>query len=101
VVITSHKSYGECDEIFADQVLASAILDRALHQSTTLNVWGQRYRLREKLPLLLRQTIIAILMWVRVPLYRQQISEDSDHAIVIDGVCRPPRSNPLQPRKSG
>ena len=34
--------------IFADQVLAAAILDRLLHHSTTVNIRGQSYRLREK-----------------------------------------------------
>ncbi len=35
-------------EIFNDQVLATAILDRLLHHSTTLNIKGESYRLREK-----------------------------------------------------
>jgi len=47
IILTSNKSYGEWGEIFADQVLA-AILDRLLHQSTTINIRGQSYRLREK-----------------------------------------------------
>lgn len=34
--------------LFEDQVLAAAILDRLLHQSTTLNIRGSSYRLREK-----------------------------------------------------
>ncbi len=48
LIITSNKSYGEWGDIFADQVLASAILDRLLHHSTTVNIRGQSYRLREK-----------------------------------------------------
>ena len=32
----------------ADHVLAAALLDRLLHVSTTLNIRGQSYRLREK-----------------------------------------------------
>lgn len=48
LIITSNKSYGEWGDIFADQVLASAILDRLLHHSTTINIRGQSYRLREK-----------------------------------------------------
>ncbi len=48
MIITSNKSYGDWGEIFADQVLASAILDRVLHHSTTINIRGQSYRLREK-----------------------------------------------------
>jgi hypothetical protein len=32
--------------IFADNVIASAILDRLLHHSTTINIKGESYRLR-------------------------------------------------------
>ncbi len=48
LVITSNKSYGDWGDIFSDQVLASAILDRVLHHSTTINIRGHSYRLREK-----------------------------------------------------
>jgi DNA replication protein DnaC len=48
IILTSNKSYGEWGDIFADQVLATAILDRLLHHSTTVNIRGQSYRLREK-----------------------------------------------------
>jgi DNA replication protein DnaC len=47
-ILTSNKSYGDWGDIFADQVLAAAILDRLLHFSTTINIRGQSYRLREK-----------------------------------------------------
>ncbi len=48
IILTSNKSYGDWGDIFADQILATAILDRLLHVSTTLNIRGQSYRLREK-----------------------------------------------------
>jgi DNA replication protein DnaC len=48
IILTSNKSYGDWGDIFADQVLAAAILDRLLHFSTTVNIRGQSYRLREK-----------------------------------------------------
>jgi DNA replication protein DnaC len=48
IILTSNKSYGDWGDIFADQVLAAAILDRLLHYSTTINIRGQSYRLREK-----------------------------------------------------
>ena len=35
-------------ETLADHVLATAILDRLLHHSTTLNIKGESYRLKEK-----------------------------------------------------
>ena len=34
--------------MFGDHVLATAILDRLLHLSTTLNIKGESYRLKEK-----------------------------------------------------
>jgi DNA replication protein DnaC len=48
IILTSNKSYGKWGDIFSDQVLAAAILDRLLHFSTTLNIRGQSYRLHEK-----------------------------------------------------
>lgn len=49
IVLTSNKSYGEWGDIFADTVLATAMLDRLLHQSVTLNIRGNSYRLKDKL----------------------------------------------------
>jgi len=35
-------------EVFSDQVIATAILDRLLHHATTLNIKGESFRLKEK-----------------------------------------------------
>lgn len=35
-------------EVFGDQIIATAILDRLLHHSTTLNIKGESYRLKDK-----------------------------------------------------
>ena len=49
IVLTSNKSYGRWGEIFAgDSVIASAILDWLLHHSTTINIIGGSYQLKEK-----------------------------------------------------
>jgi DNA replication protein DnaC len=48
LVLTSNKSYADWGEVFGDQVLAAAILDRLLHHATTLNIKGESYRLKEK-----------------------------------------------------
>jgi DNA replication protein DnaC len=48
IVLTSNKSYGEWGHVFGDPVLASAILDRLLHHSTTVNIRGESYRLKER-----------------------------------------------------
>jgi DNA replication protein DnaC len=48
ILLTSNKSYGEWGEIFHDTVLATAVLDRLLHHSHTINIKGDSYRLKEK-----------------------------------------------------
>jgi DNA replication protein DnaC len=49
IILTSNKSYGDWGTIFAgDSVIASAILDRLLHHSTTINIKGESYRLKDK-----------------------------------------------------
>jgi DNA replication protein DnaC len=49
IILTSNKSYGDWGAIFAgDSVIASAILDRLLHHSTTINIKGESYRLKDK-----------------------------------------------------
>ena len=48
LIVTSNKGFVDWGEVFNDQVLATAILDRLLHHATTLNVKGESYRLKEK-----------------------------------------------------
>lgn len=48
ILLTSNKSYGDWGSIFGDPVLATAILDRLLHHSTTVNIRGESYRLKER-----------------------------------------------------
>jgi DNA replication protein DnaC len=48
LIITSNKSFLDWGEIFHDPVLATAVLDRLLHYSTTLNIKGESYRIKEK-----------------------------------------------------
>ncbi|MBS8230270.1 AAA family ATPase [Marinobacter salarius] len=47
-ILTSNKSFMDWGEVFGDQVIATAILDRLLHHSTTLNIKGESYRLKDK-----------------------------------------------------
>ena len=48
MILTSNKGFVDWGEIFADQVVATAILDRLLHHATTLNIKGESFRLKEK-----------------------------------------------------
>lgn len=45
IIVTSNKSYGEWGSIFG---IATAILDRLLHHSITINIRGKSYRLKER-----------------------------------------------------
>jgi hypothetical protein len=42
------RSFTQWNEIFGDPVIATAILDRILHHSMTINIKGKSYRLKEK-----------------------------------------------------
>lgn len=48
ILITSNQSLAGWGQVFGDQVLATAILDRLLHHSTIVNIKGESYRLKEK-----------------------------------------------------
>ena len=48
MILTSNRRFSQWNEIFGDPVIATAILDRILHHSTTINIKGNSYRLREK-----------------------------------------------------
>lgn len=48
-IITSNKSFVDWQELFGDQVIASAILDRLLHHCTVINIKGHSYRLKGKM----------------------------------------------------
>lgn len=48
VLISSNRPVEEWDEVFGDQVVAAAILDRLMHHSHVVTIRGDSYRLREK-----------------------------------------------------
>ncbi len=50
IVLTSNRGFGDWGQVFADQVVAGAILDRLLHHATVVNIKGQSYRMRGHLP---------------------------------------------------
>jgi DNA replication protein DnaC len=47
IIITSNKPFEEWGEIFADDVVAAAILDRLLHHCYPFFIQGKSYRLKE------------------------------------------------------
>jgi DNA replication protein DnaC len=48
MMLTSNQSLAGWGQVFGDQVIATAILDRLLHHSTIVNIKGESYRLKEK-----------------------------------------------------
>ena len=48
LILTSNKSFGEWGEVFQDNVIASAVLDRILHHCTALSIRGESYRLKNR-----------------------------------------------------
>ena len=49
IIISSNKPFEEWGEIFCDDVIASAILDRLLHHSHIIAINGPSYRTKEKM----------------------------------------------------
>jgi len=46
ILLTSNKAFSDWGQVFADQVVAAAILDRLLHHATVVNIKGKSYRMR-------------------------------------------------------
>ncbi|MGH8562458.1 MAG: IS21-like element helper ATPase IstB [Nevskiales bacterium] len=46
-VLTSNKGFEEWGEIFGDDVMAAALIDRVLHHCHLVNIRGNSYRMRE------------------------------------------------------
>jgi DNA replication protein DnaC len=46
IVLTSNRGFGDWHQVFADTVVAGAIIDRLLHRATVLNIKGKSYRMR-------------------------------------------------------
>jgi len=49
MILTSNQSFANWGEVFGDQIIATAILDRLLHHAVTVSIRGESYRLKEKL----------------------------------------------------
>ena len=45
IVLTSNRGFSDWGQVFADQVVAAAILDRLLHHATVVNIKGKSYRM--------------------------------------------------------
>ena len=55
MIVTSNKRVSEWAELFGEEVLAAAILDRLLHDAEVLSINGPSYRLRGRMQMLRRE----------------------------------------------
>ena len=48
-IITTNMTFNKWGDVFSDNILANAILDRLLHHSSVINIKGTSYRIKDKL----------------------------------------------------
>ncbi|MFF5092732.1 IS21-like element helper ATPase IstB [Streptomyces niveus] len=59
IILTSNKTFSEWGQVFGDEVLATAILDRLLHHCEVVPIKGPSYRLKNRLQAIERETDVA------------------------------------------
>ncbi|WP_432190634.1 IS21-like element helper ATPase IstB [Streptomyces sp. Tue6028] len=59
IVLTSNKTFSEWGQVFGDEVLATAILDRLLHHCEVISINGPSYRLKNRLKAIERENEVA------------------------------------------
>ncbi|MGC9479602.1 IS21-like element helper ATPase IstB [Streptomyces sp. WG4] len=59
IILTSNKTFSEWGQVFGDEVLATAILDRLLHHCEVISVNGPSYRLKNRLKAIERENDVA------------------------------------------
>ncbi|MFG2235824.1 IS21-like element helper ATPase IstB [Streptomyces sp. NPDC048723] len=59
IILTSNKAFSEWGQVFGDEVLATAILDRLLHHCEVVSINGPSYRLKNRLAAIERDNTAA------------------------------------------
>ncbi|MFE4825162.1 IS21-like element helper ATPase IstB [Streptomyces sp. NPDC056704] len=59
ITLTSNKTFSEWGQVFGDEVLATAILDRLLHHCEVVSINGNSYRLKNRLQAIERETDVV------------------------------------------
>ncbi|MDL2082170.1 IS21-like element helper ATPase IstB [Streptomyces sp. GXMU-J15] len=59
IILTSNKTFSEWGQVFGDEVLATAILDRLLHHCDVVSINGPSYRPKHRLAAIERDTNVA------------------------------------------
>lgn len=60
MILTSNRSFQEWGEIFGDNVVAAALLDRLLHHAVVIQIDGNSYRLRQHAALMPENLMTAV-----------------------------------------
>jgi len=47
IILTSNRGFSDWGQVFADHVVATAIVDRLLHNAVVINIRGRSYRMRD------------------------------------------------------
>lgn len=47
IILTSNRGFSDWGQVFSDQVVATAIVDRLLHRAVVINIRGRSYRMRD------------------------------------------------------
>jgi DNA replication protein DnaC len=48
LIVTSNKNFSLWGEIFGDEIVAAAMIDRLVHHAEILNLKGDSYRLKDR-----------------------------------------------------
>jgi DNA replication protein DnaC len=48
LIVTSNKPFGRWGEVFGDDVVAAAMIDRLVHHADVLSMKGDSYRLKDR-----------------------------------------------------
>jgi DNA replication protein DnaC len=59
IILTSNKTFSEWGQVFGDEVLATAILDRLLHHCEVISINGPSYRLKSRIEAIERENDVA------------------------------------------
>ncbi|SCF62151.1 IstB-like ATP binding protein [Streptomyces sp. DconLS] len=59
IILTSNKTFSEWGQVYGDEVLATAILDRLLHHCDVISINGPSYRLKNRLKAIERDADVA------------------------------------------
>ena len=47
IILTSNRGFSDWGQVFSDSVVATAIVDRLLHNAVVINIRGRSYRMRD------------------------------------------------------